>query len=210
MNKINDITDFFYYERKKLLIITILIIVIVPIILFAIPKAAIKEEIVLEKEEIAEEVKEEVVISKIMVDIKGEVNSPGCYEIDSDKRVKDLIEIAGGLTKNASVDGINLSAKLSDEMVIVIDKKETVKKIETDNKVLVKPSTSDTKTNGKISINKATKKELMTLTGIGESKANSIIDYRTTKGPFKSLEDIKKVKGIGDSIFAKIKDYITL
>ena len=145
-----------------------------------------------------------------MVDIKGEVNSPGCYEIDSDKRVKDLIEIAGGLTKNASVDGINLSAKLSDEMVIVIDKKETVKKIETDNRVLVKPSTNDTKTNGKISINKATKKELMTLTGIGESKANSIIDYRTTKGPFKSLEDIKKVKGIGDSIFAKIKDYITL
>ena len=210
MNKIKDITDFFYYERKKLLIITILIIVIVPIILFAIPKAAIKEEIVLEKEEIAEEVKEEVVRSKIMVDIKGEVNSPGCYEIDSDKRVKDLIEIAGGLTKNASVDGINLSAKLSDEMVIVIDKKETVKKIETDNRVLVKPSTSDTKTNGKISINKATKKELMTLTGIGESKANSIIDYRTTKGPFKSLEDIKKVKGIGDSIFAKIKDYITL
>ena len=115
MNKIKDITDFFYYERKKLLIITILIIVIVPIILFAIPKATIKEEIVLEKEEIAEEVKEEVVISKIMVDIKGEVNSPGCYEIDSDKRVKDLIEIAGGLTKNASVDGINLSAKLSDE-----------------------------------------------------------------------------------------------
>ena len=210
MNKIKDIIDFFYYERKKLLIITILIIVIVPIILFAIPKATIKEEIVLEKEEIAEEVKEEVVISKIMVDIKGEVNSPGCYEIDNDKRVKDLIEIAGGLTKNASVDGINLSAKLSDEMVIVIDKKETVKKIETDNRVLVKPSTSDTKTNGKISINKATKKELMTLTGIGESKANSIIDYRTTKGPFKSLEDIKKVKGIGDSIFAKIKDYITL
>jgi len=210
MNKIKDIIDFFYYERKKLLIISILVIVIVPIIIFIIPKEDIKEEVVLEKkEEIVEEIKEEEK-NKIMVDIKGEVKAPGCYEIDSDKRVKDLIEIAGGLTKNASVDGINLSAKLTDEMVIVIDKKETVKKLETDNRVVVKPSTSNAKTTGKISINKATKKELMTLTGIGEAKANSIIDYRTTKGPFKSLEDIKKVKGIGDSIFAKIKDNITL
>ncbi len=210
MNKIKDIIDFFYYERKKLLIIAILIIIVVPIIIFIIPKEEIKEEIVLEKkEDIVEEAKEEVQ-SKIMVDIKGEVKHPGCYEIDSDKRVKDLIEIAGGLTKNASVDGINLSAKLSDEMVIVIDRKETVQKLETDSRVVVKQSTNEAKTTGKISINKATKKELMTLTGIGEAKANSIIDYRTTKGPFKSLEDIKKVKGIGDSIFAKIKDNITL
>ena len=135
MNKIKDIIDFFYYERKKLLIITILIIVIVPIILFAIPKATIKEEIVLEKEQIAEEVKGEVVRSKIMVDIKGEVNSPGCYEIDNDKRVKDLIEIAGGLTKNASVDGINLSAKLTDEMLSFASKMEFEKAAELRDKI---------------------------------------------------------------------------
>lgn len=75
-----------------------------------------------------------------------------------------------------------------------------------DNKEVI----SDTPVNNLISLNKATKEELMTLSGIGESKANNIIKYRTENGGFKSLEEIKNVKGIGDSIFEKIKNSITL
>ena len=63
---------------------------------------------------------------------------------------------------------------------------------------------------GKISINNATKEELMTLPGIGESKAKEIINYREKNGPFKTVEDLKKVTGIGDNIFAQIKENITL
>lgn len=68
----------------------------------------------------------------------------------------------------------------------------------------------EVKVNGKISLNKATKEELMTLTGIGEAKAKDIINYRDKNGGFKTIEDLKKVNGIGDSIFAKIKENITV
>ena len=73
-------------------------------------------------------------------------------------------------------------------------------------------NTSDKPNNisGKISINKASKEELMHLSGIGEAKANKIIEYRTQNGLFTTIEDIKKVSGIGEAIFAKIKDYITV
>ena len=74
--------------------------------------------------------------------------------------------------------------------------------------LLLKSSSSNTNT--KISLNHATKEELLTLTGIGESKANLIIEYRNQNGGFKTIEEIKNVKGIGDKMFEKIKDNITI
>lgn len=71
-------------------------------------------------------------------------------------------------------------------------------------------STSNEVTNSKISINTATKEELMTLTGIGESKAKDIVDYREKNGPFKTIEELMKVNGIGENIFAQIKENITI
>lgn len=169
---------------------------------------------------------------KINVDIKGYVKNPGVYEIDNNSLVNDLIELAGGLTKDASTDNINLSKKLSDEDVVIISSKSKVKQ---DNNKLVSTATipinktstiikstttknSDNKDNYKeeiksdaktISLNNATLEELMTLNGIGEKKAMSIIEYRE-KTPFKEIEEIKSISGIGESIFAKIKDYITI
>ena len=69
---------------------------------------------------------------------------------------------------------------------------------------------SESNSNGLININTASKEELMTLTGIGESKANDIINYRNTNGPFKSIEEITKVSGIGDNIHSQIKENITV
>ena len=178
-------------------------------------------------------------INKIYVDVKGEVKNPGVYNLDSNKRVIDAVNKAGGITGIADCSITNLSKKLKDEMVIIIYSKKQVKKMSkiekqktkaiekckeesTNNNACLdepvkttKESTNQTNKNsssekpkGKISINTASKEELMTLTGIGESKAINIIDYRN-KNKFNDISDIKNVKGIGDSIFEKIKDNIT-
>ena len=168
------------------------------------------------------------------VDIKGEINNPGIYTLKENSRVIDVIEMAGGLTENANTSVINLSKKISDEMVIIIysntqvqdfEKTKEMEKVTQEkcnqpdenslkNDACITSNTnSSTETNevvGKISINTATKEELMTLPGIGESKANDIISYREKSGPFESIEDIMKVSGIGENIYAQIKENITV
>ncbi len=165
-------------------------------------------------------------IENYKVDIKGEILTPGIYTLKSNSRVIDVIEMSGGLTENADTSVINLSKKITDEMVIIIYSKSEVKDfkktketekivqekcIKKDENALKNDAciTDSVKISGKVSINSATKEELMTLTGIGDSKAEDIIKYREANGPFKAIEDIKNVSGIGDSLFAKIKENIT-
>lgn len=186
-------------------------------------KEETKELLVTKKEKKEEEKKEEL----LKVDIKGEIINPGIYSLSSTSRVIDVIEKAGGLTQNANTTVINLSKKITDEMVIIIYSNEQVtnfsKTKEIENQVqqqCIKPDdnalkndaciTDETKTSSKISINTATLEQLQNLPGIGESKAQDIINYRNSSGPFKSIDDIKNVSGIGDALFAKIKDHITL
>ena len=215
MNKIKDLVDNLYYERKKILIFLFILFTVLSYFLFNAEKTVAfeEEEEYVEKIEVKEApVKEE---TKVMVDIKGEVNKPGCYEADENLRVQDIIELAGGLKEGASTDDINLSSKIFDEMVIVINKKEeVVDKVETSPKVSINNTNQNVSVNkvtpGKVSINTAGVEELSTLNGIKEARAKKIIEYRETNGPFKALEDIKNVSGIGESIFAKIKDSITL
>lgn len=174
----------------------------------------------------------------IYVDIKGAVKSPGVYEVNNDSKVIDIINLAGGLNKNASTKYINLSKKLNNESVIYIytnneintfikeQNKEplTECKCETeniksciDNKSSIIEKGQDTITNqdkkednSKININNASKDQLTSLTGIGDAKANAIIDYRNKNGNFKAIEEIKNVSGISDSLYEKIKDNITI
>lgn len=171
-------------------------------------------------------VEKEVEITKVIVEIKGEVLTPGVYEVNSNKRVNDVIKLAGGLTENASTKVNNLSKKVEDEMLIIIySQKEIdnyVKTKETEQ-ILSQKCNEDSLTitnscitsmgitinnNKKISLNNATKEELMTLPGIGESKANAIINYRKEK-KFIVIEELKEVSGIGEAIYAQIKDLIT-
>ena len=163
-----------------------------------------------------------------MVDIKGEVISPGIYELPSTSRVIDVINKAGGLTDIADTSVINLSKKIEDEMVIIIYSEYEVNNWLTtkqeedylqekcqnseDSKIENDACISDNVIENNetlININTATKEELMTLSGIGETKALAIISYRE-KTPFTSIEDIKNVSGIGDSTYNEIKDYITV
>lgn len=213
--------------------------------------------------------------NKIYCDIKGNINKPGVYEIKSNYTIQDVIEIAGGLKKNSYTKNINLSKKVTDEMVIYIFQSDEINEIknlknctceptyiykkcekieieDTNNTTLTTTSskkeemtsstqvitsiqttiketipttttktttteiipntTTQTTTKQKevVNINTASLEELIVLESLGIKKAQSIIEYRTINGPFKTVEDIMKVNGIGESTFEKIKEFIEI
>ena len=138
---------------------------------------------------------------KIFVDVKGAVKHPGVFETTKDKRVKDLIEEAGGLLDDADTSTLNLSQKVKDQMVIYVLKHgEKPKQISDGGS-----SSSNTDV---ININTANKEQLMKISGVGKTKAEAIISYREKNGDFKKKEDITKVRGIGKATFEKIKEKI--
>ena len=213
----------------------ILIILIILGFIFILLNKKIDDEIILEESnlETKEEIDEEVV--NIKVDIKGAVKNPGVYEVGENSRVSDVIALSGGLTDEADTSVINLSKNVIDEMVIIIYTKDeinemkkgstSIKYIEKecicpklendaciedkiDNVPLEEESNNDL--NDKISLNNASLDELMTLDGIGEKKAQAIIDYRNKNNGFKSIEEILEVDGIGSTTYEKIKDRLTL
>ena len=138
---------------------------------------------------------------KIFVDVKGAVKHPGVFETTKDKRVKDLIEEAGGLLDDADTSTLNLSQKVKDQMVIYVLKHGEKPKQMSDGG----SSSSNTDV---ININTANKEQLMKISGVGKTKAEAIISYREKNGDFKKKEDITKVRGIGKATFEKIKDKI--
>jgi competence protein ComEA len=162
------------------------------------------------------EVVEESIDEKIVVEIKGAVNIPGVYNLEKDMRLKDLVELAGGLTEHANSDYINMARKVIDEEVIVIyAKKEPSQKVEVNDLQLEKlkltksHSTTHEQFDFVIDINQATKEDFMKLPGIGEVKAMAIIAYRDEIAMFKSIDQLIDVKGIGEKTLEKIKPYIT-
>lgn len=146
--------------------------------------------------------------SLIFVHISGQVYSPGIIELVNGDRVVDAVNLAGGLTKDADIDRINLAKKVEDEEKIYIPKKGEETDIIEGNE-LSYSSSSSLNNSGKININKCTINELESLPGIGSVIAGRIIDYRSST-PFMSIEDLKNVSGIGDKKFEGIKELITV
>lgn len=135
----------------------------------------------------------------IGVYVCGEVLNPGMYYFMPGARLEDAIYAAGGMTEYADYKSVNLAEYLSDcDKVYVPALGEDIDDSNSDN-------ASD---DGKVNINKASLDELMTLPGIGQSKAQSIIDYRTEYGEYKSVQDIMNITGIKEGVFNKIKDLI--
>lgn len=206
-----------------------------------------------EMDEISSDIENQQVESKekeiINVDIKGAVKKPGVYQVNKNTIINDVVTLAGGFTTDAFTNGINLSKKVTDEMVIYIYtknemKKTTIKEVSTkncnvpsynicectdkkesiietnneENKTTNNETTNNGNSSGEkkeptnqiININTAGISELTTLTGIGDAKAKAIIKYREEKGRFSNISDIMNVSGIGEAIFAKIKDFITV
>ena len=187
---------------------------------------------------------EETVVKRVFVDIKGAVVKPGVYEIDSDKKVIDVVNLAGGFKESADSSFVNLAKKVSDEMVVIIYTKEEIKKAREkenisvssndtcvcpkinndaclDNNLSKKTDTNkksatsnsssgNTTVSEKVNINTANLEQLQTLSGVGASKAQAILEYREKNGNFTKIEDIMKVSGIGNSVYEKIKDSITV
>lgn len=226
---------FKYRYRKQIIITCTCLLIVSSLVFFYFYKKPSKntkiktdvlksDEIKKKKEPVKKEEEKE-----IMVDVKGEVNTSGIFTLKEGSRVIDAINMAGGLTKNADTSVLNLSKKLTDEMVIVVYSYYEVKNFEktkeventvrencktayegVENSACITSENDSTAKTGKISLNNATLEELMTLTGIGEAKAKNIIEYREKNGGFKEVEELKKVTGIGDALFDKVKENITL
>ena len=210
---------FYFFKDKRVLIIGSVILGVLAVVICYFyynnsDTIELNEKISLKTE--VNEKKE----TNFYVDVKGAVKDPGVYLVSDGERVIDAITKAGGLSKNANTSNINLSKRLVSEMVIVVYTNDEVKKgskksecntecncevIEINNCI----ESDEIKTN-LININKASVSELMTLSGVGESKAQAIISYREENGSFKTIDDIKNVSGIGESLFKNIKDSITV
>lgn len=169
------------------------------------------------EEEIMENIAQEdiAIEENITVHIIGEVKYPGVVVLKEGSRVVDAIEAAGGETDDADLNSLNLAYMLNDgEKIYVPNKQETKDEnknyIEEGGGTNISQAGTDQNNskNEKININTAGEDELMKITGIGESTAKKIIEYRNQNGRFKTIEDIKKIPGIGDSKYNNMKEEI--
>lgn len=224
------ILKFIKTNKKKIIIITgtllfgffSILIYYVNKLEFETPEIESNEIISLEIEPTIEEEKEVKKAPKVFVDIKGNVVNPGIYEMDADSRVYDVIKSAGGLAKKSNTEYINLSKKIFDEMVIIIYSEQEIKEFnesKNEKECICENTINDAciendvnKEEPKldlININTADVETLMLLNGIGKSKAEDIIKYRNEISKFNKIEDLMEVSGIGESVYSKIKDFIT-
>lgn len=199
----------FYQQYKKLLLIAGFIIG--GILFFTIQylmKVPITEQSHAPNALIAEEsstVPEKENNTKLFVDIKGAILHPGLYEVLPESRVANLIELAGGLTEQADAKQINLAQLLQDEMVVyipMIGEEGVVQANEA--------QTAQGNDRSKINLNKATLEELQKIPGVGQKKAEAILQYREEKGAFKKIEEITEISGIGPNTFEKLKEFISV
>ncbi len=164
-----------------------------------------------------EEIASDVIVEKseeellLYIYVCGEVSVPGVYTLPEGSRVCDLFEAAGGFTEEAATDYWNQARLLVDgEMIYVPTKEEANERIQGGEAVLEKSTQGDNHLDGKVNINTASKTILMEIPGIGEKKADAIIEYREANGSFSSIEDVKKVEGIKDGVYEKMKEYIVI
>lgn len=208
-----------YKLTKKVITSFVVVALLISALVYNILYINKKKDEIFDEIEGVEEIEEETEVKTIFVDVGGEVNNPGIYELPENSRINDAITIAGGITNQADLTDINLAYILLDAMKIVVPKKEA-KKVSSNSTVksISKLVTSEISlsnsgeqaTDTIININIATKEQLKTLNGIGEATAQKIIDYRNEKGKFENIEAIKNVSGIGESKFDKIKNKITI
>lgn len=192
-------------KNYKTVGIVVVIVLISVFLIFSYARGGREDLIKNNSEDIflEEEQQEGTEINKkeIVVEIKGEIKNPDVYWVKEESIIEDLILIAGGLTEEADVNSINRAEMLKNHQSIVIPNKneqKTVGKISNSGK------------NNLVNINTASVNELDSLPGIGASRAEDIVKYREDNNGFKSIEEIKNITGIGESIYGKLKDKITI
>ncbi len=223
------------FLKKNILICIIAIITIISGIYFMIEQKTSQNNIVIENtnleendDEIIETKKDNKIEddtieeNKIYVYVTGEVKNNGIVILNNGARISDAIEAAGGLTENADISEINMVYELQDGIKLSIPNKQQIEENEKFNYIItnsndnqneetiIKNTSENKENNDLININNATQTELETLPGIGPSLALNIINYRKENGRFSSIDEIKNVKGIGDSKYENIKRYICI
>lgn len=157
-----------------------------------------------------EEEKTNPEMETIMVDIKGAVVKEGVYQLQRNSRVTDAIQIAGGLRDDADPNAINLAQKLSDEAILYVARKGENKSIIDSQGQQSSSIEQGGQRDQKVNINKATIEDLRKIPGIGEKRAQEILDARDSKGGFKSIDDLLTISGIGQKTLEKIKNDIII
>lgn len=133
----------------------------------------------------------------IFVYVCGAVEREGVYKLPAGSRIYEAVEMAGGFREDAATTEVNQAEVLQDETKVYVP-------------TIAETISAEAEEDGKINLNKATKQELMTLPGVGESRAESIIQYRNENGGFKSIEEIMQISGIKEGLFEKIKELIKI
>ena len=153
--------------------------------------------------------------SVVYVHVCGQVNVPGVYELPKGSRIYEAVAAAGGMTKQAAGERLNQAATVEDgQQIYVLSKEEAAKNAEPaggeagvlDASIPGMPQAGD----GKVNLNTATAEELMTLSGIGEAKAEAILRYREEHGGFQKVEELMEVEGIKEGVFNKIKEQVKI
>ena len=220
-----SVKDYFFYHKKKFITVILFIIILLGgFVLYKVyakelnyskeieKKVERKEKIVKKKEDKEEKIENK---EEYIVDIKGEVLHPGIYSASKNDRVIDIIKKAGGLKSTADTYYLNLSQKVTDQMVIRVHSRYEVnltKQLELKEKekrLEIKNKKEEIVEKKKVSINTASKEELKTVSYITENIASLIIERRS-KNPFKNIEELLEIKGIKENTLAKIKENITL
>jgi len=221
MNKIKSFLEKLNTKQKIGLILAALLIVILAFIwLFSIygndpPKNEIKKS-----QESNNEVEFKLGIKEkenktIMVDISGEIITPGVVKLPEGSRIIDAITAAGGKTEDADLSKVNLAYILDDGVQLYIPRyneklEKEIVQTEPGVGIIQEGINTTSKKDSKVNINTANKEKLATLPGIGEGTAEKIIEYRSKAGKFKAIDEIKKIPGIGESKFKSLKDKITI
>ncbi len=182
-----------------------------PVLLLMAGCGSQREELVLNTQDQTGEYREKTILEGetdpletkgLLVHVCGAVKEPGVYEVSAGDRISDAVGAAGGFLEEAAEDALNLAQPVEDGMKIQIP-------TESEAEILSQTILSG-ESSGKVNLNTAGVGELTSLSGIGESRAQDILDYRNANGPFQSIEEIKQVPGIKDAVFEKIKDDITV
>lgn len=213
-NKIKDFLNELIRDRQRLVRVLLIILILMLALILRLHENS-KADVTIDEDTSAS------TGSEICVDIGGAVVSPGVYTVDQGTRLFEVIDMAGGLLSNADTESINRAEYVEDGEKIVIPARYAPQEAAegADPSVTADTGGEDPEavsggektgsSSGLININTASKEELMQLSGIGEAKAERIIEYRMNSR-FRKKEDIKAVNGIGDSIYNKIKDSITV
>lgn len=209
-----------FNEKRKIIILFVVICCFITILIIAFFNFySSKYESITENEDFfinsekenneIEEIKEEVTNEKnmVIIHIAGAVKKEGVIEIEENARIADVIEKAGGLTKEADLTDVNLAYSVKDGQKIYIPSVKDKEKATIVSSGMGEDEAISSEEK-RVNINTATQTQLEELSGIGPSTASSIISYRQEKGKFKSIDEIKNVSGIGEAKYNKIKENI--